>query len=294
MGIAGNGPVTASPAAPPRTGLIASARELKRVDEQVNTEGTRWEDGFAWEPENYCSDLGVADPCAILTREVTSNRAIQTHDPVALWAADKCSTYGMRDRIGRVRRRLIACQSKQLANEFWNGTGAIEFGFESNKYLASPDSNVVTDGALSEVNALACLEEALATCSCGRAMIHATPGLMTQWMAANVITRVGNVFLTANDTIVIADAGYTGNGPDGQPAASGSVWAYGTDLVEIRLGPIATYPNEDNSAEGMDLTPAADNSLTYWAERLAAATWDGCCHVAVEVDIEVCEDLAAS
>lgn len=294
MGIAGNGAVTASPAAPPRTGLIASARDIDRVDERVTTEGTRWETGFAWEPENYCDDLGVADPCDSLTREVTSNRAIQQHDPVVLWAADKCSTYGFRDRLGRVRRRLVACQSKQLAQEFWNGTAAVASGFEHNKYLSDTDANTVSDGALSEVNALACLEEALADCSCGRAMIHATPGLMTQWMAASLLTRIGNLFVTVNDTIVVADAGYTGEGPGGIAPVSGSVWAYGTDLVEVRLGPIETFPREDNSSEGMDMTPAVDNSLTYWAERLAAATWDGCCHVAVEVDINTCADLASS
>lgn len=296
MGIAGNGAVLASPAAPPRTGLIASARELKRLEESTTTDGTRWENGFAWEPENYCSGNGVADPCANATaKTVDSNRAVQTHDPVALWAADKCSTLDRtRDRTGRVRRRLLACQSKLLAGELWNGTGAIAFGFDDNKYLASPDSNVVSDGALAEVNALACLEEALAACSCGRAMIHATPGLMTHWRASNLVERMGNLFVTANDTIVVADAGYTGDGPDGRPAVEGSVWAYGTDLVEVRLGAIDTWPRENDSAEGMDLSPAPDNLLTYRAERLAAATWDGCCHVAVEVDVNVCEDLAAS
>jgi hypothetical protein len=30
------------------------------------------------------------------------------------------------------------------------------------------------------------------------------------------------------------------------------------------------------------------------AQRLAAATFDGCCHVAAEIDIDICADLTGS
>jgi hypothetical protein len=39
---------------------------------------------------------------------------------------------------------------------------------------------------------------------------------------------------------------------------------------------------------------AYDNTLTYRAERLAAAWWDGCCHLAVAFDVDVCDQLEAS
>lgn len=290
MTLAPRTPVLATPSAPPRVGLIASARELNRVEEQVGGQ-SRWGGGFGYEPENYCAGSGVVDPCDS-SKPPDAGLGVIEYDPVLLWAADQCATFDRtRDRQGRARRRLLACQSKLLAGELWTGTVAIASSFP-NKYLASPDANTVSDGALSEVNALACLEEALAACSCTTAMIHATPGLLTQWKAASVVERFGNVFRTANDTIVVADAGYTGSGPDGQPAADGSVWAYGTDVVEVRLDEVMVFPNAD--AEAMTLTPSADNTLVYRAERLAAASWDGCCHVAVEVDITVCADLANS
>lgn len=302
MGIAGNAAVIAPQLAAPRTGLLATARDatVNRLEESTSTPSSdanptpRWENGFAWDPENGCGDIGIYDPCDLTAGMSDSeNPDIRSYDPVAIWAGDDCTSKGVRDREARARRRLLAGQSKKLAQELWNGALAIASGFP-NAYLSELDaSNTVTDGSVSEANGLACLEQALADCSIsGTGMIHVTPGLMTHLYAARLVERFGNVFRTANDTLVVADAGYTGEGPNGVPPVDGSVWAYATDLVYVRLGAVFTSPTSVSNG-AMDQSPP-DNSLHYRAERLAAVTFDGCCLLAAEFDINVCSDLETS
>lgn len=278
----------AVPAAAPRTGLIASARTGADLGLPA-----RWNNGFAYEPENYCAANGVADPCGGTQTFEPDNREQVTVDPVLLWAGDACTAAGTRDRRGRATRRLLACQSKLLAGELWEGTLAQASSFD-NRYLASPAANTVSLTSLAVSDGLACMEDALASCSCSRGMIHVTPGLMVYLAREQLVTRVGNMFVTVNDTIVVADAGYTGTGPEGQPSVTGAVWAYGTDIVNVALDDVVVLPRDDIEAQGYDGSHLYDNTLTYRASRLAAAWWDGCCHVAVPFDIDVCSGLEAS
>lgn len=292
--------INPTPAAPPRVGLITSARtDLSMPD--------RWQNGFSYEPENSCDANGVVDPCESNKVFNPDNLEIVTVDPVVLWAGDACSTYGVRDRPARARRRLTACQSKLLAGELWEGTATQASGNINNKYLASPAANTVSLTSLSPSDGLACMEDALAAASCSRSMIHVTNGLMVYLARDNLVTRVGDMFVTVNDTIVVADAGYTGTGPEGQASVTGAVWAYGTDIVNVALDDIVTYPRGDTpdtatggvrraDIAGMGQTAGHlyDNTITVRAERLAAAWWDGCAHVALAFDIDVCSDLVAS
>ncbi len=274
------------PATPPRVGLLASARTGLTLP-------PRWTNGFSYEPENYCAANGVADPCESSKTFSPDNRDIVSVDPVVLWAADACTTLGSRDRRGRALCRLEACTWKLLAGELWEGTLTQSSANVNNKFLASPAANTITTTSLSPSDGLACLEEALAQCSCSRSMIHVTPGVMVYLARDHLVTRVGDVFVTANDTYVVADAGYTGTGPEGQPAVTGAVWAYGTDIVNVALDAPFVIPREDIEAMGQT-AHLYDNTLTYRAERLAAAWWDGCCHLALPFDIDVCNDLEVS
>lgn len=299
MGIAGNGAIDAPQVAAPRVGLLASANVIEDSPEPRSDANptTDWRLGFSWNPEQVCigDGQGVFNPCGSDTKDAGDNPEVLLYDPFGVWASDECSGFDIsRDRIGRARRRLLACQSKIIAHEFWTGEMA-DADALPNRFLASPTANTVTNGSVSEANALACLEEALADCVCGTGMIHVTPGLMTHLAAAQVIQRFGNVFRTANDTIVVADKGYDGSGPDGQPAADGSVWAYGTDIVTVRLSSIDVLPSDDPEDPGsMAMESAPTNTITFIAERLAAVTFDACCHVAAEVNINTCADLVAS
>ncbi len=79
---------------------------------------------------------------------------------------------------------------------------------------------------------------------------------------------------------MIADAGYDGSSPYGAAAEDGSQWAYATGIPVVRLGPVAVYP--DSLAEAIN---RSTNTVEYRAERLAAVGWDGCCHLAAELNL---------
>lgn len=287
--------VDGAPAAPPRYGLIQAARDALAGGDPTNG---RWQNGLAWEPE-ACGVGEVKDPCdANPNKETNANRTIREFDPVALVVGDRCSSFDVRrDWQARARRKLLACQSKLLAEEFWNGALARSRSLP-NAFLAQLGANTITTSPVNLVDGLSCLEEALADCGCGRGMIHATVGTTTWWRRFGLIDRVGDQLLTINGTVVVADAGYTGDGPTiiaegGAPdtATSGSVWAYGTDMVDVRLGPIRLVPDAEDLAGAVDRT---DNLVEFRAERLAAVTFDGCCHVAAELDLDICASLAGS
>lgn len=279
-------PVAAPPALPPRISLINSAIPGESL---ADPPGSRWESGYAFQPE-ACRVSGVTDPCDPDAMTVTDANVPDEveGEPFVVWAGDRCSTFGFseQDFTGRVERQLLACESYQIAQELWKGTQAKASGWP-NRYLASEASDVLTSAAEDVLDALACLEQGLAQCACGQqGMIHATRQVVTHWMANTLVRREGNLLLTAMDTIVVADAGYDGSSPLGAAAANGSIWAYATGPVVVRRGPIEYIP------VGGDWRTATATSTTnvveLRAERMASATWDGCCHLAVEINLGLC------
>lgn len=281
----GRAVVPSPPAAPPRTGLVASARKPQ------DPPGLRWQSGFAYAPEN-CAGMTTAAGCAV-TSDMTigANRAEVDYDPVLLVAGDKCSTFGFgaRDYDGRARRLMEAATSKLLAAEFWKGTVAKANNLPNN-YLARIAANTLTNGPVNDVDGLACLEAGLAAAGVGRKMIHCTPSTLTHWMNAYLITQQPGsmIWTTAHDTIVVSDDGYDGSSPDAVAARNGSVWAYGTDIVDVRLDTIEVMGTFDQQVDRLH------NLVELRAQRLAAATWDGCAHVAVELNENICADPGGS
>ena len=273
-------PQRPGPQGAPRVSLLASARVIDDPE-------LRWDTGGIEYGPTGCAGGGVFDPCAVSSLTVAARPSSVLVNPFGVWAGDRCSSWGFEeaDYEGRARSLLEASESKSIAAELWSGTQAIASGW-SNARLASPASDVVnvSDGPLGVVNALACLERGLASCSTGeRGTIHATRDVVTHWQAAGLLHREGPLVLTVNDTIVVPDAGYPGTGPNGEPAVTGSVWAYGTGLVTIYRGPIDVTPT--TMREALDRSA---NTVTFRASRLAMATWDQCCHLAVEIDVVVC------
>lgn len=293
-------PVVPNPARPPRVGLIVSANRpndgAASPERTDNDSGTKWwKDGFGFKPE-ACASSGVSDKCEIGALDADSGADIVNFEPYLVWAGYECSTFGfnLEDYRGRAERALLACQGAQVEAEFWTGDLAraqvledADSPFEVNGYLSSEDSDVITAGADTPTNALALLEQALA-CNCGQqGMIHATRGVASLWHQGGALRREGNLLLTVNDTIVVPGAGYDGSGPYG-PAADGSVWAYATGIVDVRLAPIDIIPGSADRARDR-----ATNTITIYAERAAAATWDGCCHFAAEINAPM-PDIAGS
>jgi len=276
--------VSALPASPPRISLLTSAITI--------SERERWESGFSYEPE-ACGEGNTAtwDPCTNPDLDNGVQSGAVDVETFAIAAVDSCSSFGSAARTwkDRAQRKLAACESNLIEAELWSGAIARSSGW-ANKYLTHLDSDVLSDLPIEDaVQALACLEQALATCNCGsRGMIHATPQTVILWAQGGGLRREGNLILTINDTVVVPGSGYDGSGPqqavDGAPvpAADGSVWAYATGMVHIRMSPIEIIPNTPD--EAMDRSA---NRLTYWAQRTVAATFD-CCLFAIEMDLRDC------
>lgn len=394
------GQIPATPAQPPRVGLLASARVLDTEDR------SRWETGFDYQPEG-CAVGGISDPCNIGVRSIPPNPDIVSGDPFDVWAGDSCSAFGFagrQDRISRATRQLLATQSYQVAREFWRGDLTRAADWDANYLTRTPMDSVGGGVALDPGDALECLEEQLGKNALGqRGMIHATQQLVSRWSRLNMIRFEGVYRLTANDTIVVGDAGYDGSGPDNTPTAiapaipvpaaggtlddgehsyifvvrntttgqtsapvesaaavagagnntmnlvdfdvvpaghevlvyrkapgddtgylidtvaaglndytddgsqvqdldepapagpsgptvvAGSQWAYATTLVTVRLGPITVSPPDDDDAL-VRATNRDLNTIEVIASRPAAATFDGCAHIGVEVDLAYCAE----
>lgn len=285
--------VEAATPVPQTTGLIASAA--------VNPDppGTRWQGGFRLRPRNCRAGTALQLCDNTTTKTIPSNQPIVDNIPVVLWAGDKCSPFDMtHDYPAWARQLLQADASRQLAYEFWTGTQAKTMSLPTwaahpNQYLADNSTvDVISLTPLNPGDALACLEDALGSCTGERGMIHCTPGTLEKWQAIRAVEKVGQLHVTANETIIVADKGYPGTGPHGQAGALGNIWAYATTLVTVRLDEIQVFPDPDNrSGAALERT---QNTFEYRAEQLAAVTHSGCCHKAVPIDMIVCSHTGGS
>lgn len=281
--------IPSPPMNPPKVGLLASVTPVTPADEH-------WANGISWEPDGSCLGAGTAEVCSDEPSDkiIATSDGSYTYDPFVIWGGDKCSSFGFnaRDYQGRARRQLARLESTVLEAELWDGTEARVAGLGNNKWLAHPDSDVLTAGVgVTPIDALACLEQGLAVCGGGsRGMIHATRQVVTHWNNLGMLRREGTLLLTVNDTIVVPGAGYTGSGPspsvDDDPvaAADGAIWAYATDVVQVYLGNSTVVP--PTVAEAID---RVNNLIEYRAERPAAVFWNYCCHFAVQIDLDVCD-----
>jgi len=89
--------------------------------------------------------------------------------------------------------------------------------------------------------------------------------------------RVGADLLTGTDNLVVADAGYPGTGPAGQ-AVGATAWAYATTVAVVRQSRIDLI---DDPAATVD---RAVNTVTMWASRVFAATFDPCVHFTTQIN----------
>lgn len=289
----GRTPIPAVPAQPPRYGLIAAA--------QVNPAGVgqlRWQTGATWEPEQCGDSTRFAVGCLGSTDSLTpvGSPGIVEADPFGIGASDECSPFGFgaHDFGGRARRQLEATQSFEIANELWTGSLAASEGLV-NRALSDIESDTLTNGPASTVDAFACLEAGLAACGQGRrGMIHVTPQYLVHLVTNSTVRIDGGVFVSPLGNIVVADAGYDGSGPGGTPAGA-SQWAYATGMLQVLLSEPEVIPGDLTTAQ--DWARATDrsvNTVTVWAHKLAMVLWDECCSLAVEVNLAACLTGGAS
>lgn len=285
-------PVAPPALRPPRLSLLAAARDPLADPARA---GERWENGFAYPA--LCGNAGIRDVCARTEMPPPDDATVVAAVPFEVWAASDCpSMFGRASEASRAELRqraldaLTICEGAQIEAELWTGALTQQHNADEpdpemhwpNRWLASPDT--VDLGGGDPVEALACLERALAGCACGvRGMIHATADAVTWWDHFGLLRTEGAVLLTRSDTVVVPGAGYDGSGPDGSTPETGA-WAYATGMVDVRRGPVG------EPTESFDRSV---NSLVYRASRRAAATWDGCCAFGVHVQFDACLPAAS-
>jgi len=107
-------PITPVQAAPPTTGLVASA--------VTPSDGARWQNGMAWRPER-CPQAAGFDPCGTTFESPVGSGGddIVYYRPQAFRVTDECTT---RDRTydpERARRQALAVTSFMAARELEQG-----------------------------------------------------------------------------------------------------------------------------------------------------------------------------
>lgn len=265
--------VDAPQARPPKQGIVAAA--------PIIDDATFRFAGFRFLPER-CADGGrLAIECEGDTSSMAlgGNPAVVDGDSFVVFTGDTCSTMGSRgvDLEDRARRHVEIVQSFQIAAELWGGSLNLDA-----KSLASVTDDTLTSGAGSAVDALAAVDWGIGHSTQGQqGMVHMTPQVLDHLVSVGPLRREGGLWLTPMDNIVVADAGYPGTGPNGEPAGA-SQWIYGSTMIYLRLGAIAQV-----STKQAELIDRSVNTIEYWAWRPVAWEWDECGHVAAEVNIAV-------
>lgn len=201
--------VTPAPAAPPTTGLVASA--LRPTD-------TGWEAGLAWRPERCITHQGFS-PCGTITGvPAEPDSGVVYFAPPGFRVRDVCTTLDGERNADRVRRQAEAITSYVVANELWTGTlteadpATVSGSPYINPYLADGNATDVTTPAELGL-AVATLEQAAKAAALGQQVfIHVPISVLPLIEATEGLRRVGNILYTASDSVVVADAGYPGIG----------------------------------------------------------------------------------
>lgn len=230
-----------------------------------------------WAP--VCTGWRLYDPCGAgdaQDYDSDATGAVLQGNPFPVQVFDDCpSSFGPRGDEGRVqyaRDRLARVESAAIARELWTGAMATEAGWDNNVRLITgaldgegdPTVELVADG-VPLLEGLAALQDAVAGAQAGAtATFHMTRGTLTRVDAAGVsLTRNGFVIEDTVGTVYVADAGYPGTDPDGDPPADGEAWIYGTARPTVyRSQVFTTGPELDRSI----------NSLKASAEEYALVT----------------------
>lgn len=271
---------------PPELSLLTAARSA--------TGGpVRWEDGLKF-PTAVCGQVRLYDPCTGEILELLDRApAVQPdYDPFVIQTWFECSTgtsNTVDDIVAQASQQLEAFTPYAVEHELWTGTLSRQAAGPNRSFVVTDDD--ITDRDLvraedltpsgkettgvSPLYAIGALEQALGSFP-GRSYLHgslqASAFLATQ---ASLDPSGNRLLRTKNGAVIVGAAGYPGTGPDGTDAPDGTTWVYGTGPVTVRLSA------PDVPDEGLTDLDRETNTLLVRAERLAAATWDGCALFAI-------------
>lgn len=263
------------PAAPPASGLVASAApQPPGLD--------AWEQGFAWIPERCGASYRLVPWCDEPDGAFNPGAPGAAYGrPVGLEVAERCSTMNGQVDRERIRRAAEALTPFAIARELWEGDLTTTDPFQvsgqprTNAHLASAAADIVSAG-VSVLDGFGRLEQAAMEASLGQpVMIHVPIRLLPR--LADTCRHVGQTLITHAGNTLVADAGYPGTGPAGQ-AVDDTLWIYATAPVVVLMSSIAWI--DDSSS-----VDHAINDRVVTGQRLIAAPFDPCVHLAAEITI---------
>jgi hypothetical protein len=251
----------AAPAVQPyRYGLLSAAQVLPTDDVHMAL-------GTIWIP-NQCDRPGIApDPCATpaVAKELAELPLAPDVVPFAVYGSFTCSLVGFTPEEAHERAVAHLTQGEQRAVEYAVWTG--EQGTEP--HLADSSTTTLA-GASTPADAVATLEDWLATNYSGTGVLHMARGAAT-WLASdNLLRREGDRLETQLGTRVAAGGGYSeaNTSPAGAAAAAGTYWIYATGAVVLRRSPIIEV---GSGAQGFDV---GTNNIIALAERYYSVGWE--------------------
>lgn len=262
-----------------------SAGSLTSSVNVINDDGRWTTEGVTFRADP-CSNTGFVTFCGPEEgnddKAITESGRILTFDSFFFWEGDRCSVVGTRareDLAGRLETKLIR-----------NTSNRVEARFEGTVLAANLATDLVATtitGPLGVVEAMYALADALnGDLNGDRGMIHVPQAVAAYLSFYSVVERTaGNILKLANsDHVVVTGTGYQGLGPattiGGDPVtpAAGTVWAYATSPVEVRVSSVEVFAGDIAGNLNRE-----NNQIEIRAERAAVAYFDRCAHYAVNV-----------
>lgn len=295
MGVLVANPITAAREVAPRDGLAGAVGLGVIVPDAdpLDPDG-RWPLGYRlWGPSCGSVQIGSLGVCALPPGyigqpnpqyvDATRWQGGPASAPFRIWSGVTCtmselSADGVLTAWQAEAERLLDLSAwAQIGHELWTGEQA-QLDAADNRHLASLDSTVLGEG-LGIVEAIARIEDALgATVAGDVAVIHVprrlVPYLAHAGLISSVTGQTARIF-THNGSLVVADRGYPGTGPGGQPPDSTGAWIYGTGVLSARVDARAKFPAV-GPEQGDGIASAAEvytNDAIVRAEKRAAISW---------------------
>lgn len=278
---------TPPPLRPPRVSLLTAAYVFDESEvSEDEAQYDRLGNGYRYLPEP-CGTVGLIEVCGDTDITPDDSPGARFIPPFGVYGASGCSTFGSlsTDFHGRARRALHAGRSKQIESQLWdNVIGISEFEALS---VVTADDITPTGGAVPIVDGLRRLEDAITSCSTdGDSVIHVTPYALGFLVEARLVrweqtSEDGDGrYRTYMGHTVASGYGYPGTGPNGEARSDNNEWMYATGAVYIHLGRIQDIPEADQPGQAIK---RLSNDIEVRAQQLVTASFEDCCHLAVEV-----------
>ena len=255
---------------PPSISLLTAAEIVPVPDSD------RWEAGFKLINEGVeASGIFATTLCPPEdARDYVGGGANEDYQPIGLYATDSCSTWpNRRAYFDRAQRKLLAAESAVLEEQLWSSGILAGQPHLADTAGATNVSATVTVPltATSAKEAFAVLEQELSELSTTRGMIHLRPQVIHQLLEAQVVRRVGNIYLSPMDNIVVPGRGYPGTGPAGQ-AVGATEWMYAhPGVVQIRRGEIVRLSENDPNSP---IVVRSTNDINVIVQRVVSVALD--------------------